>query len=119
MTTFEFVLILHLMKEIMAITDIFCQTLQSKSQDILHAMHLVSSTKALIHKFRGDSWTILLDQVKSFCEARNMDILEMNAHYVARQGRAQRKKDNFTVAKHYRVNLFYVVIDCQLQELSS
>ena len=57
--------------------------------------------------------------MKSFCEARNIDIPEMNAQYVARQGRARRQEDNFTVAEHYRVNLFYAVIDCQLQELSS
>ncbi|XP_052295941.1 uncharacterized protein LOC107178787 isoform X4 [Citrus sinensis] len=119
MTSFEFVFILHLMKEIMAITDILCQALQSKSQDILHAMHLVSSTKALIQKFRDDGWITLLNQVKSFCEVRNIDIPEMNAQYVARQGRARRQEDNFTVAEHYRVNLFYAVIDCQLQELSS
>ncbi|KAH9697195.1 TTF-type domain-containing protein [Citrus sinensis] len=84
MTSFEFVFILHLMKEIMAITDILCQALQSKSQDILHAMHLVSSTKALMQKFRDNGWITLLNQVKSFCEARNIDISEMNAHYVAR-----------------------------------
>ncbi|KAH9697194.1 TTF-type domain-containing protein [Citrus sinensis] len=100
MTSFEFVFILHLMKEIMAITDILCQALQSKSQDILHAMHLVSSTKALMQKFRDNGWITLLNQVKSFCRAR-------------------RQEDNFTVAEHYRVNLFYAVIDCQLQELSS
>ncbi|KAH9800585.1 TTF-type domain-containing protein [Citrus sinensis] len=75
MTTFEFVFILHLMKEIMAITDILCQALQSKSQDVLHAMHLVSSTKGLIQKFRDDG-----------------------------HGQARRQEDNFTVAKHYRVN---------------
>ncbi|KAL9429783.1 hypothetical protein AB3S75_031583 [Citrus x aurantiifolia] len=43
----------------------------------------------------------------------------MNAQYVARQGRARHQEDNFTVAEHYRVNLFYAVMDCQLQELSS
>ncbi|KDO38607.1 hypothetical protein CISIN_1g040950mg, partial [Citrus sinensis] len=83
MTTFEFVFILHLMKEIMAITDILCQALQSKSQDVLHAMHLVSSTKGLIQKFRDDGWINLLDQVKSF---------------------SRRQEDNFTVAKHYRLS---------------
>ena len=103
----------------MTITDKLCQALQSKSQDILHVMHLVSSTKALIQKIRGDGWTTLLDQVKLFCEASKIDILEMNAHYVVRQGRAQHQEDNFTTAEHYRVNLFYAVIDCQLQELSS
>ncbi|KAH9657609.1 TTF-type domain-containing protein [Citrus sinensis] len=100
MTSFEFVFILHLMKEIMAITDILCQALQSKSQDILHAMHLVSSTKELTQKFRDNGWITLLNQVKSFCRAR-------------------RQEDNFIVAEHYRVNLFYAIIDCQLQELSS
>ena len=50
--------------------------------------------------------------MKSFCEARNIDIPKMNAHYVARQGRARRQEDNFIVAEHYRVNFFYNVIDC-------
>ncbi|XP_052295676.1 uncharacterized protein LOC107177821 isoform X6 [Citrus sinensis] len=110
MTSFEFVFILHLMKEIMAITDILCQALQSKSQDILHAMHLVSSTKALIQKFRDYGWITLLNQVKSFCEVRNIDIPEMNAQYVARQGRARRQEDNFTVAEHYRNDHFRLCV---------
>ncbi|XP_075649664.1 uncharacterized protein LOC142620128 [Castanea sativa] len=54
LTSFEFVFILHLEKETMEITDKLCQALQSQSQDILNAMHLVSSTKALIQKFRDD-----------------------------------------------------------------
>ncbi|KAL0002160.1 hypothetical protein SO802_015941 [Lithocarpus litseifolius] len=52
LTSFEFVLILHLEKETMEITDKLCQALQSQSQDILNVMHLVSPTKALIQKFR-------------------------------------------------------------------
>ena len=51
---FEFVFILHLEKETMEITDKLCQVLQSQSQDILNAMHLVSSTKALIQNFGND-----------------------------------------------------------------
>jgi hypothetical protein len=49
MTSFEFVFILHLMKEIIQITDHLCQVLQSKSQDILSVMRLVSSTKRCIN----------------------------------------------------------------------
>ena len=52
LTSFEFVFILHLEKETMEITDKFCQALQSQSQDILNAMHLVSSTKALIQNLK-------------------------------------------------------------------
>ena len=54
LTSFEFVFILHLEKETIEITDKLCQVLQRQSQEILNAMHLVSSTKALIQKFRDD-----------------------------------------------------------------
>jgi hypothetical protein len=50
MTSFEFVFILHLMKQIMEITDLLCQALQNQSQDILNAMHLVYPLK---HLFRN------------------------------------------------------------------
>ena len=54
LTSFEFILILHLMKEMMGITYVLCQALQQHSQDLLNAMHLVSTTKSLIQKLRDD-----------------------------------------------------------------
>jgi len=36
------------MKEIMGITDVLCQALQQKSQDILNAINSVSTAKKLI-----------------------------------------------------------------------
>ena len=68
----------------MEITDKLCQALQSQSQDILNAMHLVSSTKTLIQKFRDDGWDGLLTTVISFCEKHCIDVLDMNARYVPR-----------------------------------
>jgi hypothetical protein len=44
-TSFEFIFILHLMKEIMGITDVLCQALQQKSQDILNVINSVSAAK--------------------------------------------------------------------------
>ena len=41
LTSFKFVLILHMMKEIMGINNILCQALQQHSQDLLNVMHLV------------------------------------------------------------------------------
>ena len=49
-------------------------------------MHLVSSTKVLIQKFRDDGWDDLLTIVTSFCEKYCIDVLDMNAHYVVRRG---------------------------------
>ena len=118
LTSFEFVFILHLEKETIEIIDKLCQELQSQSQDILNVMHLVSSTKALIQKFRDDGWDGLLTTVISFCEKHCIDILDMNARYVERRGRACNQQDNITIEHHYRVNIFYATIDSQLQELN-
>jgi len=41
LSSFEFIFILYLMFKIMGITNIICQALQSRSQDILNAMRLV------------------------------------------------------------------------------
>ena len=57
-TTFEFIFILHLMDIIMVISDILFQALQRKTQDILNALKLVSTTKALLQKLRKDDWDI-------------------------------------------------------------
>uniref|UniRef100_A0A7N2MLC1 DUF4371 domain-containing protein n=1 Tax=Quercus lobata TaxID=97700 RepID=A0A7N2MLC1_QUELO len=104
--------------ETMKITDKLCQALQSQSQDILNVMHLVSSTKAFIQKFRDDGWDGLLTIVISFCENHCIDVLDMNARYIARRGRARNQQDNVTIEHHYLVNIFYATIDSQLQELN-
>ena len=45
MTSFEFVFILHLMRELLGIINDLSQDLQLKSHNIMNAMHLVSLTK--------------------------------------------------------------------------
>jgi len=54
LTSFEFVFILHLMKEIMGFTHCLCQALQQNSQDILNAMKVVSTTKSLLQNLRNE-----------------------------------------------------------------
>ena len=46
--SFDFMFILLLIKKIMKITDVLCQTLQKKSIDILNAVDSVSTTKVLL-----------------------------------------------------------------------
>jgi len=118
MTSLEFVFILHLMKETMQITDHLCQELQSKSQDILSVMHLVSSTKTCIQQYKDDKLDDLLTIVKSFCEKRNIDVPNMNARYVERRGRDRHQQADFTIEQHYRVDIFCASIYSQLQELN-
>ncbi|XP_028079272.1 zinc finger MYM-type protein 1-like [Camellia sinensis] len=92
-TSFEFVFILHLMRDIMEITDDLCQALQSKSQDILNAMHLVSTTKIFIQKFREDGWVPLLEKIKLFSNDHGIQIPDMSCPY--KGGRVTRIKNRF------------------------
>ncbi|TYG65322.1 hypothetical protein ES288_D06G177600v1 [Gossypium darwinii] len=79
--SFEFIFILHMMKEVLGVTDNLCQALQCHSQDTLNDMSL-------------------LKNVISFSETWEMDFPDMHAQYI--MGRSRNKKANVTVEHHYR-----------------
>ncbi|GKC30785.1 zinc finger MYM-type protein 1-like protein [Tanacetum coccineum] len=116
--SFDFILVLHLMKKIMEITDKLCKFLQNKSHDIVNALTLVSTTKTLIQKLRDDGWQSLLDQVVCFCDKYNILVPDMSATY-RDIIQSRKKKDDVTVEHHYWVDVFIVAIDSQLQELNN
>ncbi|XP_028114967.1 uncharacterized protein LOC114312869 [Camellia sinensis] len=115
-TSFEFVFILHLMRDI---NDDICQASQRKSQDILNAMHLLSTTKELVQKYREDGWIPLLENVQLFCEKYDIDIPDMSARYTSDKGRACHQRDHITIEHHFRVDIFTIICDSQLQELNN
>lgn len=115
MTSYYFVFIMHLMREILEITSMLCNALQIQSQDILNAMQLVSSTKSLLQKLRDDGWSNLVEKVRSFCGSVNIEVPNFSAFHVARRGMAC----DITVEHYYKADIFYTVIDSQLQELNS
>jgi hypothetical protein len=115
-TSFNFIFILHLMREIIGTTDCLCQHLQQKSQDILSAIQLISNTKALLQKFRNEDWDNFLEKVVSFSKKFEIDIPDLGARYVKGRGRLQR--DHITVEHHYHFDVFNATIDFQLQELN-
>ncbi|XP_028082672.1 uncharacterized protein LOC114283994 [Camellia sinensis] len=73
-TSFEFVFILHLMRDIMEITDDLCQALQ---------------------------------------------IPNMSCPYKGGRGRSHSERDQLTMEHHFRVDIFMVIVDSQLQELNN
>ncbi|CAH9105108.1 unnamed protein product, partial [Cuscuta epithymum] len=121
MTSFEFVFILHLMIDVLAVTDDLSQALQRKSQDILNAMHLVSSTKDLLQKMREHGWDSLLDKVKLFCPQHEIEIPDFSAAYKAGRGRPRLQRNNrdfLTVEHHYKFDIFNSVVDKLMLELN-
>ncbi|XP_058736029.1 uncharacterized protein LOC131608117 [Vicia villosa] len=119
-TTFEFVLILHMMKDIMGITVDLCEALQQQSLDLVNVKHLVCSTKALLNNIGQDDWDKLLKKVTSFCEKNDVTVPQLNAPYVERPRRSSRQQeDHITLEHYYRDKVFFIVIGKQIQELNS
>ncbi|XP_057734601.1 uncharacterized protein LOC130950057 [Arachis stenosperma] len=116
-TSFEFVFVLHLMRNILEVSHDLCQTLQRKNQDIFNALTLVSTTKTLIQRMRESSWEAFIKEVILFCEKHEVEVPDMNALHIPRRGRTRKIVDQISVEHHYHVNLFLAVIDTQLQEL--
>ncbi|KAK4286433.1 hypothetical protein QN277_002989 [Acacia crassicarpa] len=116
METFEFVLLLHLMIKVLAITNELSQALQRKDQDIVNAMSLVKVSKVLLLKMRDNGWDNLFQMTSEFCIKHDIDIPDIESA-LALQGRTKRR-GTVTHLHHFKVDIFYAVIDTQLQELN-
>ena len=95
MQSFEFVITVHLMKSILAITNDLSQALQRKDQDIENAMRLVEVSKQRLQTMRATGWSSLMDEVSSFCGKQCIDVPNMDDKYVA-QGRSRRRAEELT-----------------------
>ncbi|XP_057468721.1 uncharacterized protein LOC130757922 [Actinidia eriantha] len=114
---FDFVFNLHLMKTILAITNELSQALQRRDQDIVNAMHLVEISKKRLQCMRDDGWNSFLSQLTLFCGKYDIHVPMMEGDYLA-ASRKRCGRDEVTNLHHYRVELFYTVLDMQLQELN-
>ncbi|XP_024453876.2 uncharacterized protein LOC18096834 [Populus trichocarpa] len=90
-----------------------------KSLDILNAMDLVSTTKALLQTLRDAGFDLLLANVQFVCTKYEIDIPHMNASYKKATGRSCQQQGSVTVYQHYHYDIFNSTIDFQLEELNS
>ncbi|XP_076901135.1 uncharacterized protein LOC143555484 [Bidens hawaiensis] len=93
--TFNFVFYLHLMKYILGVTNTLCQALQRKDQDMLNAVKLVKLTDEGLKRYRLEGFDSLLEDVTSFCEKYEIEVVDMEAEYV--DPRFKRKKTGITI----------------------
>ncbi|XP_068316344.1 uncharacterized protein [Pyrus communis] len=115
--SFEFVFLLFLMKSILGVTNDLSQALQKKDQEIVNAMALVKTCKEQLRCMRNDeNFDLLVDKVSSFCVEHEIEVPTMDDLYVI-QGKSLRKAPRKTNHHHYKVELFFEVIDFQLTEL--
>ncbi|XP_075084897.1 uncharacterized protein LOC142168135 [Nicotiana tabacum] len=113
---FEVAFMLRLMKDILGITYDLNISLQKKEQNIANAMILVEVAKRKLQMLRVDGWNPLKDKVSTFCIKHDIRIPNFDEPY-ANSGRSRHKVVDHTTLHHYRVDIFYKIIDRQLQEL--
>jgi hypothetical protein len=65
---------------------------------------------------REEWWNSLFEEVSVFCAKKNIVVPNMDDMY---QPRSQGKAQSMTNLRHYCVELYYIVIDMQLQELNN
>ncbi|XP_057782753.1 uncharacterized protein LOC131000700 [Salvia miltiorrhiza] len=91
---------------------------RAEAIDLLEVMNRFEFVaKARLQAMRDDGWEILLTEVSKFCSTHEIIMLDMEDEYVAR-GRGRRRVEKMTNLHHYRVELFYSVIDMQVLELN-
>ncbi|XP_049405062.1 uncharacterized protein LOC125868465 [Solanum stenotomum] len=114
---FEFVFMLYLMFKVLLLTNELNKILQKKDQDIVNAMELLDLSKKRLQMMREDEWDFMMDEVSLFCGKHGIPIPKMNEDYS--NGKSKRKRSNISYLHHFRVEVFYAVIDLALQELNN
>ncbi|XP_076930074.1 uncharacterized protein LOC143594718 [Bidens hawaiensis] len=119
MQSFEFLFILHLMKEVLGRTYTLSQALQKKTQDIHNAMELVSSTNVSLNDYRNTGWVLYLEKFNCFCNKHIIEMPDMSAPYTSTRYQP-RKKDLHAMFEHYyQADVFTSTLDKQLHDLDS
>ncbi|KAH0655911.1 hypothetical protein KY285_030793 [Solanum tuberosum] len=103
--------------KVLLLTNELNKVLQKKDQDIVNAMGLLDLSKKRLQMMREDEWDSMMDEVSLFCGKHGISIPKMNEDYS--NGKLKRKRSNISYLHHFRVEVFYAVIDLALQELNN
>ncbi|XP_049354784.1 uncharacterized protein LOC125819391 [Solanum verrucosum] len=115
--TYEVAFMLHLMKDSLGITYDLNISLHKKEQDIANAMILVEVAKKRLQKLRDDGLETLINKISMFYIKHDILIPNFDEPY-ANSGRSRRKIVDHTILHNFPVEVFYKIIDWQLQELN-
>ncbi|XP_039802977.1 zinc finger MYM-type protein 1-like [Panicum virgatum] len=92
MESFDFVFIMHLMIELLSITDSLSKALQRKDQDIVEAMNMIMDVRDCLQDMRDNGWEPLLKSVKLFCDKNDIKVPNMDKEVNARGTSARRRQ---------------------------
>ncbi|CAN1340134.1 Zinc finger MYM-type protein 1 [Linum perenne] len=98
--------------------DIIRETQRNKDQDIVNDIHLVKVSKRRLQDMRDNGWEVLFQEAVEFCSEQSIEVPNINDVYV-RRGKSKRINERVTCLHHFQAEVFYTVIDMQLQEINN
>lgn len=117
--SFEFAFVAQLMVAILGYTDALNLALLRRDRDIANVISLVYVVKNQLQRMRSDQeWEIFINEVSSFCVRNDIEVPDMNADYDP-VGRSKRFVKPTTNLDHFRVDVYFRLIDVQLEELNN
>ncbi|XP_070031523.1 uncharacterized protein [Nicotiana tomentosiformis] len=85
------------------------------SFEFVFMLHLM--LKDRLQQMRNEGWKSLIEEVSLFCAKHDILVPNMEEFYIPEK--SKRRPSSVTYSHHLRVELFYTVIDLQLQEFNS
>jgi len=67
---------------------------------------------------RDEGWNPLLNNVSSFSVKHDIEIPNMDDFHIVR-GKSNRRVSNITNEHYYHIDVFYTILDMQMQEINS
>ncbi|XP_016544399.2 uncharacterized protein LOC107844514 [Capsicum annuum] len=111
---FEFAFLLHLMLKILVMSNELSALLQRKEQDIINAIIFLGISKKRSQLLSDDEGDSLMNEVRVFCDKHEILIPKMDDFYLTKKLKC--RFSSVTYSHHLCVELFYTIIDLQLQE---
>ncbi|KAJ9539525.1 hypothetical protein OSB04_032258 [Centaurea solstitialis] len=106
---------------IKALYPSICEVLEDIMEDANSQDHRsearLRASKERLQETRNEGWQPLLSNITSFCNKYDVENLNMEHPYY--NGISRRKGSKVSNSRHYQVDVFYSVIDMQLQELNN
>ena len=86
----------------------------------MNAITLVEIAKQKLQAMRENGWDSLFCETVTVCKKHDISVPDMDSIWIPRERPHRRDRvEEMTNLHHYRVELFYTVIDIQLQELNT
>ncbi|XP_075083381.1 uncharacterized protein LOC142167123 [Nicotiana tabacum] len=106
----------QLLESVLAISNELNKILQKRDQDIVNVVEFLNITKKRLQDMRESRWESLLDDVFSVCVMHDILIPKIEESYFPEK--SERKSSGICYSHYLSVDIFYIVIDVQLQELN-